>query len=172
MQCFFLSAGPLQQSNLFVSPALARPSSTHSFFACSSFAAFALLPLPSLVICGLRVRLWRRRNFLVEIAAARFCREAGARVTGNVSLSDLDLVHNHLDRRGREMVADGLPLSEARSSLVRSEDDGLPKRTSSSEPSQVRKQDQHQPHCEQRQTALGTTDGCSHAWQRSRVLPV
>ena len=52
-----------------------------------------------------------RRGFAVESAAARICREAGARVMVNVFVRDLDLgVVDRLDARRLEIVADGLPL--------------------------------------------------------------
>ena len=52
-----------------------------------------------------------RRAFALESAAARVCREAGARVTTNVMVRDLDLVpQERVDGRRREVVADGLPL--------------------------------------------------------------
>ena len=52
-----------------------------------------------------------RRGFVLESAAARVCREAGARVTTNVMIRDLDLLPmNHVDARRLEVVADGLPL--------------------------------------------------------------
>ena len=51
------------------------------------------------------------RGFAVESAAARICREAGARVMVNVLVRDLDLgVVDRLDSRRLEIVADGLPL--------------------------------------------------------------
>ena len=52
-----------------------------------------------------------RRAFALESAAARVCREAGARVTTNVMVRDLDLVpQERVDGRRLEVVADGLPL--------------------------------------------------------------
>ena len=52
-----------------------------------------------------------RRGFAVESAAARICREAGARVMVNVFVRDLDLgVVDRLDAWRLEIVADGLPL--------------------------------------------------------------
>ena len=51
------------------------------------------------------------RGCAVESAAARVCREAGARVTTNVMLRDLDLfLPQGPDSRRLEVVADGLPL--------------------------------------------------------------
>ena len=52
-----------------------------------------------------------RRGFALESAAARVCREAGARVSLNVPVRDLDL-HPlaRVDGRRLEVVADGLPL--------------------------------------------------------------
>ena len=47
----------------------------------------------------------------LECAAAQVCREAGARVTINVQVRDMDLAHfNALDSRRLEVVADGLTL--------------------------------------------------------------
>ena len=53
----------------------------------------------------------RGRGVPLERAAARVCREAGARVTTNTRLSDLNLEHiaRHDDRR-IEVIANGLPL--------------------------------------------------------------
>ena len=51
-----------------------------------------------------------RRVFALESAEARVCREAGARVTTNVMVRDLDLLPmNHVVARRLEVVADGLP---------------------------------------------------------------
>ena len=52
-----------------------------------------------------------RRGFPVEVAAAQVCREAGARVSTNLHVRDMDLtVFNNLDGRRLEVVADGLTL--------------------------------------------------------------
>ena len=53
----------------------------------------------------------RGRGVPLERTAARICREAGARVTSNTRLSDLNLEHidRHDDRR-IEVIANGLPL--------------------------------------------------------------
>ena len=52
-----------------------------------------------------------KRGFPLENAAARVCREAGARVRTNVMVRDMDLVPNdRIDNRRLEVVADGLPL--------------------------------------------------------------
>ena len=52
-----------------------------------------------------------RRGFALESAAARVCREAGARVSLNVRVQDMDLARpDALDNRRLEIVADGLPL--------------------------------------------------------------
>ena len=52
-----------------------------------------------------------RRAFALESAAARVCREAGARVTTNVMVRDLDLMpQERVDGRRLEVVEDGLPL--------------------------------------------------------------
>ena len=52
-----------------------------------------------------------RRGFPLECAAAQVCREAGARVTTNAFVRDMDLVeYNALDGRRLEIVADGLTL--------------------------------------------------------------
>ena len=47
----------------------------------------------------------------MENAAARVCREAGARVRTNVMVRDMDFLPNDsIDNRRLEVVADGLPL--------------------------------------------------------------
>ena len=52
-----------------------------------------------------------RRGFAVESAAARICREAGARVSLDVRVQDMDFARpDALDNRRLEIVADGLPL--------------------------------------------------------------
>ena len=52
-----------------------------------------------------------RRGFAVESAAARVCREAGARVSLDVRVQDMDLARpDALDNRRLEVVAVGLPL--------------------------------------------------------------
>ena len=52
-----------------------------------------------------------RRGFALESAAARVCREAGARVSVNQLVRDLDIAApNAADNRRLEVVADGLPL--------------------------------------------------------------
>ena len=70
------------------------------------------LPLPSTsrnCRCGLpldcAVAGLGRRGFALESAAARVCREAGARVSLDVRVQDKDALDNRL-----EVVADGLPL--------------------------------------------------------------
>ena len=58
-----------------------------------------------------QARVLGRRGYALESAAARICREAGARVTTNVMVRDLDLLPLHqVDARRLEVVADGLPL--------------------------------------------------------------
>ena len=57
---------------------------------------------------------WGGRGFAVESAAARICREAGARVTTNIFVRDLDLGAPIADARRLEVVADGLPLHGGR----------------------------------------------------------
>ena len=60
--------------------------------------------------CG-RAGVLGRRGFPLESAAARLCREAGARVSTNVRIADLDLPpQGRVDDRKIEVVADGLPL--------------------------------------------------------------
>ena len=50
-------------------------------------------------------------GYALESAAARVCREAGARVSTNVLIRDMDLLPaDHPDTRRLEVVADGLPL--------------------------------------------------------------
>ena len=52
-----------------------------------------------------------RRGFALESAAARMCREAGARVSVNQLVRDLDIAAPDAgDNRRLEVVADGLPL--------------------------------------------------------------
>ena len=53
-----------------------------------------------------------RRGFAVEIAAAKVCREAGARVSSNIMVRDLDLPapQQAFDGRRLEVVAEGLPI--------------------------------------------------------------
>ena len=51
-----------------------------------------------------------RRGFAVESAAARVCREGGARVTTNVLVRDMDVAAHPGDARRLEVVADGLPM--------------------------------------------------------------
>ena len=52
-----------------------------------------------------------KRGFPLGNAAARVCREAGARVRTNVMVRDMDLVPNdRIDNRRLEVAADGLPL--------------------------------------------------------------
>ena len=50
------------------------------------------------------------RGFSVESAVARVCREAGARVSTNLCVRDLDQRVAPHDARRLEVVADGLPL--------------------------------------------------------------
>ena len=50
-----------------------------------------------------------RRGFALEVAAAQVCREAGARVSTNVFVRDMDLTaFDVMDSRRLEVVADGL----------------------------------------------------------------
>ena len=52
-----------------------------------------------------------RRGFPLEVAATQVCREAGARVSTNLHVRDMDLAElNILDGRRLEVVADGLTL--------------------------------------------------------------
>ena len=52
-----------------------------------------------------------RRGYALESAATRVCPEAGARVSTNVLVRDLDLLPlQHADARRLEVVVDGLPL--------------------------------------------------------------
>ena len=52
-----------------------------------------------------------RRGHPLEVAAAQVCREAGARVSTNLHVRDMDLVEfNNLDGRRLEVVADDLTL--------------------------------------------------------------
>ena len=52
----------------------------------------------------------RGRGCPLERAAARVCRETGARVTSNTRLADLNLQVDRVDDRRLEVVANGLPL--------------------------------------------------------------
>ena len=73
---------------------------------------------PPQLFCVLLLRRWppprsvleANRGFSVESAAARVCREAGARVSTNLFVRDLDLPVARHDGRRLEVVADGLPL--------------------------------------------------------------
>ena len=49
-----------------------------------------------------------RRGFALESAVVRVCREAGARVSANVFLRDLDLPIGAMDQRRIEVIAEGL----------------------------------------------------------------
>ena len=51
-----------------------------------------------------------RRGFALESAVARVCREAGARVSANVFLRDLDLPIGAMDQRRIEVIVEGLPV--------------------------------------------------------------
>ena len=57
-----------------------------------------------------RSGLLRPRAIPLERAAARMCREAGATVSTNVLLRDLNLVVHNQDDRRIEVIANGLPL--------------------------------------------------------------
>ena len=60
-----------------------------------------------------------RRGFPLEYAAVQICREAGARVTTNVHVRDMDFaVFNNLDGRRLEVVADGPTLGMGPSSRL------------------------------------------------------
>ena len=69
-----------------------------------------------LTLVAITVQLARKLGCWVvggtlESAAARVCREAGARVSTNVMMRDMDLLPlNRPDTRRLEVVADGLPL--------------------------------------------------------------
>ena len=66
-----------------------------------------------------------RRGYALESAAARVCREAGARVSTNVLVRDLDLLPlQHADAQRLEVVADGLPLFHG--AQIASNGTGLP----------------------------------------------
>ena len=57
-----------------------------------------------------RAGVLRSRGCPLERAAARVCREAGARVTCNTRLADMNLQVDRVDDRRLEVVANGLPL--------------------------------------------------------------
>ena len=74
------------------------------------YGASAGVAVP-LTLLATTVQLARHGRFALESAAARVCREAGARVTTNVMVRDLDLeAMNMQDGRRLGVVADGLPL--------------------------------------------------------------
>ena len=52
----------------------------------------------------------RSRGCPLERAAARVCREAGARVTTNTLVRDLNVADSRFDDRRIEVIANGLPL--------------------------------------------------------------
>ena len=58
----------------------------------------------------LRAGVLGRRGFALESAVAQVCREAGARVSVNVFLCDLDLPIGAMDQRRIEVIAEGLPV--------------------------------------------------------------
>ena len=78
---------------------------------CVDVAAF-WTPLATIAQRAPRGGLLARRGFSVEIAAAKVCREAGARVSSNVMVRDLDLPapQQAFDGRRLEIVAEGLPI--------------------------------------------------------------
>ena len=51
-----------------------------------------------------------RRGFAVESAVEQICREAGARVSTNVMIRDLDIAGSNTDARRLEVVAEGLSI--------------------------------------------------------------
>ena len=76
----------------------------------SAGVAVHLIPVATTVQLARR-QGWVVRGFALESAAAQVCREAGARVSTNVLVRDLDLLPlQHADARRLEVVADGLPL--------------------------------------------------------------
>ena len=84
------------------------------------------MPLPLSVrscVCGRRLDLFghhraacsragvlSRRGFAVESAVEQICREAGARVSTNVMIRDLDIAGSNTDARRLEVVAEGLSI--------------------------------------------------------------
>ena len=84
------------------------------------------MPLPLSVrscVCGRRLDLFghqqaacsragvlSRRGFSVESAVEQICREAGARVSTNVMIRDLDIAGSNTDARRLEVVAEGLSI--------------------------------------------------------------
>ena len=91
------------------------------FSVCFSFGAFgSRYPLPRFCRCGrlldvlghhraacAQAGVLGRRGYALESVVARICREAGARVTTNVMVRDLDLLPLHqVDARRLEVVAD------------------------------------------------------------------
>ena len=91
-------------------------SSASCFFVASGLPSLSLLAGRPLDVLGHHraacsgAGVLGSRGFSLESAAARVCREAGARVSTNLFVRDLDLpIANH-DARRLEVVADGLPL--------------------------------------------------------------
>ena len=84
------------------------------------------MPLPLSVrscVCGRRLDLFghhraacsragvlSRRGFAVESAVEQICRQAGARVSTNVMIRDLDIAGSNTDARRLEVVAEGLSI--------------------------------------------------------------
>ena len=84
------------------------------------------MPLPLSVrscVCGRRLDLFghhraacsragvlSRRGFAVVSAVEQICREAGARVSTNVMIRDLDIAGSNTDARRLEVVAEGLSI--------------------------------------------------------------
>ena len=84
------------------------------------------MPLPLSVrscVCGRRLDLFghhraacskagvlTRRGFAVESAVEQICLEAGARVSTNVMIRDLDIAGSNTDARRLEVVAEGLSI--------------------------------------------------------------
>ena len=87
--------------------------SANPFPCVSAVAGVAVLSTP-LAITGQLARtrgVLGRRGWALESAAARARREAGARVRTNTFIRDMDLgMHDILDGRRLEVLADGLPL--------------------------------------------------------------
>ena len=95
---------------VFVAPPSPLASPSHSS-PVSMWPPSGLLWPPIAAACA-QGGLLARRGFAVEIAAAKVCREAGARVSSNIMVCDLDLPapRQAFDGRRLEIVAEGLPI--------------------------------------------------------------
>ena len=89
------------------------PAISSVFSSCAACASPCLLlsaPAGAHRAACARSGVLRGRGCPLERAAARVCRDAGARVTSNTRLADLNLQVDRVDDRRLEVVANGLPL--------------------------------------------------------------